>query len=153
MWNILLQVSLLWPAPTNCRFSFSSSNNSPMLKYFFQVSLSHTIPQCEIYFCKYYLFNYWYNVGSPWEFWCGTEFMVKVVLKHQNPHLELDLNLSEDLLACVVIMSYGGYYDAYPVWSLCYRRSNNSPYIAKRRTSTYLNIAMLARRLAMSQDL
>ena len=53
----------------------------------------------------------------------------------------------------VVIMSYGGHYDAYPMWSLCYRRSNNSTYIAKRRTSTYHNIAMLARRLAMSQDL
>ena len=40
--------------------------------------------------------------------------------------MEEEHDLNEDILSCVVIMSYGGYYDAYPVWSSCHIRGINA---------------------------
>ena len=89
-----------------------------------------------------FLFNYWYNVDTPFAS-AIEDREYSFFQKKKKHHKEVDLDLNEDLLFCVVIMSYGGYYDAYPIWSLCYRGATTPP-TWQREISTYHNIVILA---------
>ena len=69
-----------------------------------------------------FLFNYWYNVDAPF---------ASAIEDREYSHKEVDL------LSCVVTMSYGGYYDAYPVWSQLQGTSIGGYYVASTMCGHY----------------